>query len=60
MPVEPREFLLAPPSSFCSGVAHVLDVPIKVVRARTLAHRDRQGRLSYLESIQGHAFQVND
>ena len=57
LPVEPREF-----SSRATAVVLkpdlilALDVQIKVVRARTLAHRDRQGRLLYLARIQGILF----
>src|SRR5689334_19603235 len=47
-PVEPREYSYSRLRPCLEGaVALALDVQVKVVRARTLAHRDRPGRLSY-------------
>jgi hypothetical protein len=54
LPVEPREFSYSRHhTGFEAEVDLALEVQIKVVRARTLAHHDRQGRLSYLSKLFG-------
>ena len=56
LPVEPREFGYSRHhSGFEAKVDLELEVQLKVVRARTLAHRYRQGRLSYLSKRKAQA-----